>query len=168
LRTKDSPAGDASAEKPPLIRTAAGARPRPSREHWLLLALGLGALLGLVVLRLWITPDPRGVGTHEQLGMRPCMTMDLWNLPCPGCGVTTSVTLAAQGHFASSIQNQPFGFAVFGAVLVYAGWALVGFFQGADLWKRWQAWNSRPWLWILGSLCAASWLYKLLLVRGWL
>ena len=36
-------------------------------------ALGRGGrLLGLVVLARRLEPDPRGFGTHTQLGLRPC------------------------------------------------------------------------------------------------
>jgi hypothetical protein len=137
-----------------------------TREHWLILALALGAALGLLVLGLWLEPDARGVGTHEQLGLRPCLTMDLWNLPCPGCGVTTSVTLATQGRFLAAVKNQPFGFAVWLAVLAFVGWALLCQLRGQDLWERLQGWRSGRWLWAAGVLATASWAYKIWLVRA--
>jgi hypothetical protein len=137
-----------------------------TREHWLVLGLAFGAAAGLLVLGLLLKPDARGVGTHEQLGLRPCLTMDLWNFPCPGCGVTTSVTLATQGRFLAALENQPFGFAVWLAVLAFVGWALQGQLRGQDLWERLQTWRAGPWLWGLGVLAVVSWAYKIWLVRA--
>jgi len=136
-----------------------------SREHWLILLLAAGALAGLAVLGLALEPDARGVGTHEQLGLRPCLTMELWNVPCPGCGVTTSVTLATQGRFLDALKNQPFGFAVWLFVLGFVAWAALGHLRGRDLWERLHAVRARPWLWAGGVLCVTGWIYKLWLVR---
>jgi hypothetical protein len=137
-----------------------------SREHWLILLLAAGAVGGLLVLGLALRPDARGVGTHEQLGLRPCLSMQLWRVPCPGCGVTTSVTLAMQGRFWEAFRNQPFGFAVWLAVLAFVGWALAGQLRGRDLWIDLQAWRSRPWLWAGGVIAVVSWIYKIWLVRA--
>ncbi len=40
------------------------------------LLLALLALLGLA-----LEPDPRGHGTHERLGLQPCLPMERWALP---------------------------------------------------------------------------------------
>ena len=159
-----SPVQDAAPE--PSRADAAAPAARRSREHALVLALAAVALLGLIVLGSVLEPDPRGVGTHEQLGMRACMTMDLWNVPCPGCGVTTSVTLASRGRFRDAFANQPFGLATFLIAVLFIGWAAVGHLRGRDLWRDLNAWNGRPWLVVLGVLAAVSWAYKLWLVRA--
>ena len=142
-----------------------GARRTP--EHWVLLGTALLGLAALVVLGLFVDPDPRGYGTHEKLGLRPCMPMELWNVPCPGCGVTTSVTHAASGDLLGSLRVQPFGFALVLTLLCFAGWAVIGHFRGRDLWDglgqvRWSRWAS-----IGGVLMAAAWMYKIAAVRGW-
>ncbi|NBO19844.1 MAG: DUF2752 domain-containing protein, partial [Proteobacteria bacterium] len=49
----------------------------------------LSATLGLSNVR-WLTPDARGLGTHEQLGLPPCGFYLWYGLPCPSCGMTTS------------------------------------------------------------------------------
>ena len=71
-----------------------------SKEHWIVLALAWLALGGAFLLGRFLEPDPRGFGTHEQLGFRACLPVELWNVPCPGCGVTTAVTLAVHGELA--------------------------------------------------------------------
>jgi hypothetical protein len=87
-----------------------------------------GALL-LVGLAAWATlarlaflqPDPRGFGTHEQLGFAPCGFASRFGLACPGCGLTTSVASFLRGEVRASFRAHPMGpwvavaLAVFGA-----------------------------------------------------
>jgi hypothetical protein len=143
----------------------ADARSR-SREHGLVLLVALAAPLLLLGLGLFLEPDARGWGTHEQLGFRPCWPMRQWNLPCPGCGVTTAVTLAAHGRPLASLRTQPFGLVLLAAALAAAVWALVGHGRGRDLWAelpglRWKAFGMG-----LALLALLAWLYKLARVQG--
>ena len=139
-----------------------------SREHWTVLMLALLAPLGLAALGLVLHPDPRGYGTHEQLGFGPCLPMRLWNIPCPGCGVTTAVTLALRGHVLASLRTQPFGLITILACLACAGWTLATHLRRQDIWSEFQRWNWRlVWKVILVPALLA-WAYKLALVRGWL
>ncbi|MBX3451840.1 MAG: DUF2752 domain-containing protein [Planctomycetaceae bacterium] len=64
--------------------------------------------LGLAALE----PDARGFGTHQQLGFPGCTLRTLFGIPCPGCGVTTSLALFARGRFVESAIVQPAGFAL--------------------------------------------------------
>jgi hypothetical protein len=142
--------------------------PKRSPEHWFVLAGALAAPLGLLVLALVLRPDPRGFGTHEQLGFQPCLPIRLWNLPCPGCGVTTAVTLALHGHPLRSLATQPFGLVTIALVLAFAVFALRVHRRGRDLF---QELGQLPWLRLgplLVVLLVASWLYKLARLRGWL
>jgi hypothetical protein len=148
-------------------RIQAGAAPRGrTREHWLVLAASLAGALGLAVLGLVLQPDARGVGTHEQLGLPPCMTMELWNLPCPGCGVTTSLALASRGRFGASLANQPFGLAVWLGGVAFVLWCWVQHLRGRDLWARLQTANAARFLWIAAGIAGASWIYKIALVQA--
>jgi hypothetical protein len=137
-------------------------------EHYLVLGLALGALAVLIVLGVFVEPDARGFGTHERLGLPPCKPMEWWNVPCPGCGVTTSVALAAHGALWSSFKNQPFGLLIACAIPVVAVWALNHHLRGRDL----NVETSRIKLgWpalVVGVLMVGSWIYKLARVRGWL
>ena len=140
-------------------------RTRRSPEHWGVLAFAGLTLVVLLVLGLFLSPDPSGVGTHEQLGMRACMTMDRWNVPCPGCGVTTSVTLATQGRLLDSFLNQPFGFAVALAMVGFVLWAGVGHLRRRDLYDDLRALPAARWSIAIGVVAALSWVYKIWLVR---
>jgi hypothetical protein len=141
---------------------------RRSPEHWVILGGAVLAIVGLVLLGLLLEPDPRGYGTHEKLGMRPCMPMVLWNVPCPGCGVTTSVTHAMNGDLLGSLRVQPFGLVVLLVVLLSFGWALVGQFRGRDLWNELRALRWSRWMTVLGVLMALAWVYKTAVVRAWI
>jgi len=124
--------------------------------------------VAFVVLGVFVPPDPRGYGTHEMLGMRPCMPMELWNVPCPGCGVTTSVTHAATGDLLGSLRVQPFGFLLVVGLVAFVLWAWIGHFRGRDLWDRLQEFRWSRWASILGALMALAWIYKTAVVRGWI
>lgn len=136
-------------------------------EHWLVLGFALGAVGLLVVLGVLVDPDPRGFGTHERLGLPTCKPMEWWSVPCPGCGVTTSVTLAAHGHFLAALVNQPFGLVTALALPVFSGWAVVGAVRGRNLARELSRWRIGWWAAALGGLMVVSWIYKLAIVRGW-
>ena len=78
-------------------------------------ALAIAAALGWAVLalaRCALVPDPHGHGTHVQFGLLPCLPMQRWGIPCPGCGLTTAVTHFAHAQVWQSIVAQPLGFAI--------------------------------------------------------
>lgn len=83
------------------------------------IALACGAMLGLASQ---LTPSPGGTGTHEQIGLNPCQFHLRTGIPCPSCGMTTSVAYFAQGRLLSSLYVQPMGAAV-AAIAVMAVWA---------------------------------------------
>ncbi len=139
-----------------------------SREHWVVLGCALLAPLALGTLALVLEPDPRGWGTHEQLGFRPCFPMQHWNLPCPGCGVTTAITLAARGHVLAALRTQPFGPLLVAASLGFLVWSLALHLARRDLWSELRRWNARAVWTALLAPALLAWLYKMALTRGWL
>ena len=90
----------------------------------LVLVVG-GSILGLAV---WLRPDTRGFGTHQQLGFAPCGMLLTTGLPCPTCGMTTAFSCTMHGLWIRAIWAQPAGFVIalltVAAVLV-AGWTLI-------------------------------------------
>lgn len=125
---------------------------------------GLGILL---LLGFFVTPDPRGYGTHTQLWLPECKTIEWWGVPCPGCGVTTSVCLAAHGRLLAALHNQPLGLACALALALAPLWALALHFAGRDLYAEAARLVLRPWLVLGGALVVAAWVWKLGLVRHW-
>jgi len=144
------------------------ARRRRSIEHGLVLAGALALPLAAFALGAFLTPDPRGFGTHEHLGFRPCLSMRLWSFPCPGCGVTTSVALAVHGHVLAALRTQPFGLVVLALALCAPIWALAGHARGRDLASELALVDRRRWTRTLVTLALLAWVYKIALVRGWI
>ncbi len=138
-----------------------------SAEHWLLLVGSFATLVLFVALGALVEPDARGYGTHTALGLPDCKTIAWWGVPCPGCGVTTSLCLAAHGRLWAALWNQPFGFACAG-VLVFAplgaSWAHL---RGADLFELASRARARAWIGGGLALMLVAWVWKIGLVRGW-
>jgi len=142
-----------------------GNEERRTPEHWLLLALAGLVIVGFAVIGVFTEPDVRGYGTHEQLGLAPCMPMRLWNVPCPGCGVTTSAALAVRGSLVASFLNQPFGLLATLLAAAYVPWATFQHLRGRDLSQRLDGALAGRWGIILGVVLVLAWFYKLWRVR---
>ena len=103
----------------------------PAAPSWSARLLWLAATLAswpVIVLSFWLRPDPRGFGTHQQLGLPPCNFQEATGVPCPGCGLTTSFTNMAHGRvvdaFVAHLMGPPL-FLITLAVAVGAPWAMV-------------------------------------------
>lgn len=130
--------------------------------HWIVLAVCLAAPLALVAARVLLDPEPQGFGTHEQLGLPPCQSMNWFGIPCPGCGVTTSVAWFAHAQAVRSLQTQPLGFLLGAVALFAAPLAVFGAVRGVDLGEQLRRLSrQRTWL-ALGVFALASWIYKAL------
>ncbi len=117
--------------------------------------------LALVLIAASLSPDVRGHGTHEQLGLPSCGFLISTGRPCPTCGMTTAFALAAHGHLLDSARTQPMGtlLALMSAITFW------GAAHAAILGSRIGVIASRLLspgrLWILAGLWAASWAYTL-------
>ena len=69
-------------------------------------AAGLAGLLGMAKT---LEPDPRGFGTHTQLGLPPCTFATFTGRLCPTCGMTTSFAWFTRGRIDRSWQANPAG-----------------------------------------------------------
>jgi len=140
------------------------AEPEPGGRgltHWLILLGFLGATLIMILLAVVIEPDPRGYGTHEALGLTPCRLMQWTGVPCPGCGITTSVAHATRGEIWRSLVVQPFGLLTAIALPLLSIWALLVHFRGGDLYAT-IAYRRGSWIkWTL-VLMGVAWVYKLI------
>jgi hypothetical protein len=101
--------------------------PVSGRARWSHALLLLGVLV-MVGVGLYLTPDPAGHGTHQQLGLPPCTIYYLTGRPCPSCGLTTSVSAILHGQFGLAWRANPTGFlivAAAGAVALNSLFALL-------------------------------------------
>jgi hypothetical protein len=83
-----------------------------------------------------LEPRAKGDGTHTQLGLSECKTMVVDGVPCPTCGLTTSITAAAHGDFSASARANVFGTVLFFALAIFATAALLQTVSGADILGR--------------------------------
>lgn len=107
------------------------ARPRATTRVWAAFwLLFSGGLLGIAAT---LNPDPRGHGTHEQLGwgkfrLAPCGMVISTGYPCPTCGMTTAFAYTMRGNWVRAVAAQPSGFLlalICGVVAVASTWTLV-------------------------------------------
>ncbi|HVJ67925.1 MAG TPA: DUF2752 domain-containing protein [Caulifigura sp.] len=93
---------------------------RPLSRIGRAVCLGLASLFaGLFFVAASVNPDPRGYGTHEQLGLTPCAFREVLKIPCPTCGGTTSFAHFVRGQWRQSFQvnSAAFAFAFLSALL---------------------------------------------------
>lgn len=100
-------------------------RPQPKLNVMPRLIAGFLCLACVAVLMTAarLHPEPSGIETHLQLGLRPCGLLQTTGVPCPTCGMTTSYSFLAHGQILSSLSAQPAGtvFAFFTAMAAWIG-----------------------------------------------
>ncbi|MEQ8790919.1 MAG: DUF2752 domain-containing protein [Pirellulaceae bacterium] len=80
----------------------------------------------------------------DGLGITVCLFKSLYGLPCPGCGLTRSVTCISHLQFAKAWDYHPFGMLVY-ALFVANVVLIVVPKAGRESLKGWMAVNE-PWL----------------------
>ena len=119
----------------------------------------------LLIARL-LRPSADGVGTHRQLGLPPCAFLHFTGVPCPSCGLTTSVAHAARLHFYESITTQPFGLVIFISAALCIPLSIF-------LWRRGIPWSrlksslgGNLVIYLTIAIFILSWLYKIAAMKG--
>lgn len=74
-----------------------------------LLALMATGMVVVFIVAMLLDPDPRGFGTHQQLGLPACQFRRFTGFPCPHCGMTTSYSNFVRGRFFAAWQANPAG-----------------------------------------------------------
>lgn len=174
------PIPDSPESTPPAAREADDCLPRTNGEHPLgpMLALSpdksnltrltaVGVFVGamaILVVAWRINPDPKGIGTHKQLGLRPCGFLVTTGLPCPTCGMTTAFANTVRGRLWRAACAQPAGtlLAVFTAVL--AGVAVIVMATGRRLEINWYRINPMRVLVSGIVVFMAGWIFKIAVV----
>lgn len=124
------------------------------------------AAAALTIALARVAPDPRGHGTHEQLGMPACGWPLHYGIPCPTCGCTTAACRIVHGDLLGAFVVQPFGAALMLAVLLVGAHAVACLVRGrsfVDLLVRLPFWRI-----VAGAvvLLLAAWGYKVLVWAG--
>ena len=92
---------------------------------------------------LALTPDQRGYGTHEQLGLPPYSFKSAFGYPCPHCGMTTSFSLLVRGRLGAAAQANPSGILLGSLLILLVPWSFGTCWTG-----RWLVTND-PLLWFV-------------------
>ena len=95
----------------------------------LLATLGGGLLLALVIAAC-LHPDPRGIGTHEHLGLPPCTFFTWFGLRCPFCGMTTAWAHTMRGQLAAALAANAGGPLLALAAMVAGPWMVASAVRG--------------------------------------
>ena len=121
----------------------------------------LAGCLALLAVAACLKPDPRGVGTHAQLGFPECGLMRTVGVPCPTCGMTTAFAYTVRGRWIAAFDAQPAGWVICLGVIVTAGAALTVLLTGKAWHLNWyRATPTRVALIVVGLLMGA-WAYKI-------
>jgi hypothetical protein len=105
------------------------------RSRFLTAIVGVG-LLAMLALASQLRPDPRGWGTHEQIGLPPCTFLTLFGKRCPACGMTTAWSNVMHGHLVEAARANTSGTVLAAVAMIAAAWALAVSIQGRRL--AWQ------------------------------
>jgi hypothetical protein len=92
--------------------------------RFLLVAFAL-ILVGILGVASRLEPDPKGFGTHTQLGLLPCAFRVAMGRPCPTCGMTTSFAWFVRANLVQSWRANPSGSLIAATSLVLIPWLLV-------------------------------------------
>lgn len=93
-----------------------------------LVGVGIVVVFGIAAC---LTPDPRGFGTHQQLGIPPCTFRKLAGVNCPHCGLTTSYSWFVRGQFQKSIKANPAGLILAVASIPVLVWSIIVSLRGS-------------------------------------
>jgi hypothetical protein len=116
---------------------------------------------GLVTLGWILEPDPRGIGTHSQLGFGECGLVISRGMPCPACGMTTAFAYGVRFNLIDGFRAQPAG--LLAALLAYAAAVLSLIFAvvGKNPFVIFTKKRVYILLIIVIIIIAASWIYKI-------
>ncbi len=94
-------------------------------------------MLAALLLASQLRPDPRGFGTHEQLGLPPCTVSLLFGIRCPACGMTTAWASVTHGQLREAWRANAVGALLAVAAVPAAAAALAMAARG-------KTWNWQP------------------------
>lgn len=95
-----------------------------------LLGIWSVVLMGGFGVARWVNPDPRGFGTHTQLGLPDCAIQLVYSQPCPGCGMTTSFAQFVRGDFREAARANPAGLLLALVCVAMIPWSAICAVQG--------------------------------------
>ena len=113
--------------------------PATTWERWAALLFALG-VANVFAIGWWLSPydsatgEPLTQGTHMQLGLPPCNFLVMSGIPCPSCGMTTSISLLAHGDLVPAWRANSAGVVLGLLGLVAMLWCLLAGVGGRLWW----------------------------------
>lgn len=130
--------------------------------RWWLCLLAAG-LLGLLGVARGLEPDPRGYGTHTQLGLGPCAFSTVTGRFCPTCGMTTAFAWFTRGALGKSWRANPAGCLAALLIVPVSIWLLTCVWLRRSVGVRSV---DRPLVGLLIAIVSASLAYWLIRILG--
>lgn len=124
------------------------------RALWLLLPLGF---LWVVSLAFFLEPSESGHGTHQALGLPPCLFWFLTGKLCPSCGLTTSFTHLVHMNLTDSFLAHPLGPLLFALFALLTVFSLLEFFEIHTPLRKFLQGQYTGWLYPLLALYLGIW-----------
>jgi hypothetical protein len=128
--------------------------------------IGLAGSIAVLVIAFRLEPDPRGAGTHEQLGLPPCAFLADHGVPCISCGMTTAFAAMAHGRIGLALRANPFGALLFLATLAMPVYCFLSFRRGLDPFRIVNHPRARIWLPLGGVLLLVNWGIMVLVAKS--
>jgi hypothetical protein len=98
----------------------------------------------MLAIAMRLSPNPAGMGTHQQLGLPPCTSVMWWGVRCPACGMTTSWSHLMHGDVVQSAQANTGGMLLALLSIVLAPWMVVSGVRG----RWWFGPLDQQWLFV--------------------
>jgi hypothetical protein len=150
---------------PETLRQDIAFRARPfSRNDQLQYGVWIVGATTVLALARVLHPSERGFGTHQQLGLPPCIFLQLTGIPCPSCGLTTSFAHAARLHWLAAFTTQPFGFVAFLLTLLSIPAACYLIYRRVAWERVLHAPLTNRIMYVLLALYLLSWVYKIIVM----
>ena len=98
-------------------------------------------LSALFITLIMLEPSASGLGTHRQLVPMPCLFHLALGIPCPSCGLTTSLSFLMSGEWGAALQAHPLGLFAFLMMALILLISIYGVIFNRSWWrvteKRW-------------------------------
>jgi hypothetical protein len=148
------------------LQKSEACRARFTRKDRIRYSAAAGSAAALLFIARLLRPSADGFGTHRQLGLPPCAFLHFTGIPCPSCGLTTSVAHAARLHFYESVITQPFGFVVFLIAILSIPLSIYFIYRRVP-WPKLANLRGRKFAaCLMIILFLLSWLYKIAAMKG--
>ena len=136
--------------------------PRRVRGEVILYAVLVAMSMAVVLVAALLEPADAWYGTHERLGLPPCVTVKMTGgYPCPTCGFTTALCRMARLEVWQALLAHPFGAVVFVAAVALLLWTAASPMLGRSPLGALGRMKS-PWCWgVLIALYFGSWAFNI-------